>query len=212
MSRELWENIAKAKQAKKQEVQSTSLTLDDEIEFIIDEEIKYFTKWGLSTVAPAFFLIPASKSGNYHPQFANTKHGLVKHIKYAVRIAMELFKDPVITNFTQKEKDIIISALILHDIGKTTLRNSGGMFNSYVAHGNIAKKHLEQSMRDSGDSRLLTFLNSNDWNLIGQAIKYHMGEFTTYKEGKVNYNYISRFVHMCDYLASRKVIDYMESL
>ena len=42
MSRELWENIAKAKQAKKQEVQSTSLTLDDEIEFTCPNCKKHF--------------------------------------------------------------------------------------------------------------------------------------------------------------------------
>ena len=212
MSEELWREMVNIKKKKREVKHNINLTLDDEIEYIQDDTIKYFTKWALSTTAPAFWLIPASKSHQYHPAFANTKHGLVKHIKYAVRIAMELFKDPVVTNFTQKEKDIIISALILHDIGKTTLRNSCGTFNSYVAHGNIAKKHLEQSMRDSGDSRLLTFLNTNDWNLIGQTIKYHMGSWGHYKDGEPNYNAIMRFVHMCDYLASRKVIDYMERL
>ena len=107
MSRELWENIAKAKQAKKQEVQSTSLTLDDEIEFIQDDMIKYFVKWALTTVPPAFWLVSASKSGDYHPNFTHCEGGLIKHIKYGVRIAVELFKDPVITNFSQEQKDII---------------------------------------------------------------------------------------------------------
>ena len=212
MSKELWENLAQIKKKKQEVKHNISLTLDDEIEFIQDDMIKYFVKWALTTVPPAFWLVSASKSGDYHPNFTHCEGGLIKHIKYGVRIAVELFKDPVITSFSQEQKDVIVASLILHDLGKVNLKNSKGIWYSYPSHGNIAKKHLEQSMRDSGDSRLLTFLNTNDWNLIGQAIKYHMGEFTTYKEGKVNYNYISRFVHMCDYLASRKVIDYMESL
>ena len=38
-----------------------------------------------------------------------------------------------------------------------------------------------------------------------------MGKFINTNE-EVHYNARMRFVHMCDYLASRKVIDYIESL
>ena len=53
-----------------------------------------------------FFKIPASSTGKYHPKFAGTEHGLVKHTKVAVRIAHDLFE--INEMFTDKEKDLII--------------------------------------------------------------------------------------------------------
>ena len=212
MSKELWENLAQIKKKKQEVKHNMNLTLDDEIEFIQDDMIKYFVKWALTTVPPVFWLASASKSGDYHPNFTHCEGGLIKHIKYGVRIAVELFKDPVITNFSQEQKDIIIASLILHDLGKVNLKNSKGIWYSYPSHGNIAKKHLEQSMIDSNDPILLKFKETDLWYMIGQCIKYHMGSWGHYKDGEPNYNAIMRFVHMCDYLASRKVIDYIENL
>lgn len=210
MSKELWENLAQAKKKKKTEIEHKSLTLEDEIGFIVDPEIKYFTEWVLSTVSPAFFKIPASK-GNHHPWFSRKECGLIIHIKYAVRIARELFKNPLITNFTQTEQDIIISALLLHDIGKAPLKNSQGVWNSYLGHASIARHHIIQSIDDSKDPRLLEFKQTDCFYLITTAVKYHMGLFFEYKE-KPEFNKISTFVHMCDYLSSLKVVDYIESL
>ena len=42
-----------------------------------------------------FFEIPASSTGKYHPEFAATEHGLVKHTKVATRIAYELLNKSV---------------------------------------------------------------------------------------------------------------------
>ena len=103
MSKELWENLAQIKKKKKEVKHNISLTLDDEIEFIQDDMVKYFVKWALTTVPPAFWLVSASKSGDYHPNFTHCEGGLIKHIKYGVRIAVELFKDPVITSFSQEQ-------------------------------------------------------------------------------------------------------------
>ena len=101
MSEELWREMVNIKKKKREVKHNINLTLDDEIEYIQDDTIKYFTKWALSTTAPAFWLIPASKSHQYHPAFANTESGLIKHIKYGVRIAVELSKDPVVCSFKQ---------------------------------------------------------------------------------------------------------------
>ena len=50
-----------------------------------------------------FFEIPASSTGKYHPEFAATEHGLVKHTKVATRIAYELLNNPGLDNFTDSE-------------------------------------------------------------------------------------------------------------
>ena len=56
-----------------------------------------------------FFEIPASSTGKYHPVYASSEHGLVKHTKVAVRFAYELFNiENINSKYTSVEKDLII--------------------------------------------------------------------------------------------------------
>ena len=86
-----------------------------EYEYIKNDKKKNDIRYLVSKLPDYFFEIPASSTGKYHPDFASTSHGLVKHTKVAVRIAKELLDNPGLNNFTNDEKDIIIMALILHD-------------------------------------------------------------------------------------------------
>ena len=86
---------------------------EQEIEYIKDESNKEDIKYLINLLPDYFFTIPASSTGKYHPKFASTNHGLVKHTKVAVRIAYDLFE--TVNNFTDNDKDLIIMALIMHD-------------------------------------------------------------------------------------------------
>ena len=84
-----------------------------EISYIKDESKKRDLEYLINLLPDYFFTIPASSSGKYHPKFALTNNGLVKHTKVAVRIAIDLFE--TINNFSDNDKDLIIIALIMHD-------------------------------------------------------------------------------------------------
>ena len=86
---------------------------DKEISYIKDEDKREDIKTLINLLPDYFFLIPASSSGKYHPKFASTNSGLVKHTKVAVRIAYDLFE--TVNNFSDNDKDLIIMALIMHD-------------------------------------------------------------------------------------------------
>ena len=86
-----------------------------EYTYIKDDKKREDLKYLVSNLPDYFFNIPASSSGKYHPDFARSEHGLVKHTKVAVRIAKELLDNPGLNDFNDNEKDIIIMALILHD-------------------------------------------------------------------------------------------------
>ena len=77
-----------------------------EYSYIKDEKKRDDLKYLVSELPDYFFEIPASSTGKYHPEFAGTKNGLVKHTKVAVRIAKELLDNPGINSFAQNEKDI----------------------------------------------------------------------------------------------------------
>ena len=64
-----------------------------ELSKISSQEVRVSTETVLEMLPDYFYEIPASSSGKYHPQFSLGKGGLVRHVKVAMRILEEIFKD-----------------------------------------------------------------------------------------------------------------------
>ena len=80
-----------------------------EYNYIKDENNIEDVKVLIDLLPDYFFEIPASSTGKYHPKFASTRYGLLKHTKVAVRIAHELLENESIGyKFSDKEKDLIM--------------------------------------------------------------------------------------------------------
>ena len=149
-----------------------------------------------------FFTTAASSTGKYHPAFASGDGGLVRHTKVAVRIAYELLNNESIGHsFNDDEKDLIIMALIMHDGLKSGLEKS-----QYTAFD-----HPLQVCKYIVDNQDKLTLNEDEIKLITNMISSHMGEWNTNNYSSVVLpkpsNKYQRFVHMCDFLASRKFIN-----
>ncbi|MGN1312305.1 MAG: hypothetical protein ACI4U4_04795 [Bacilli bacterium] len=172
-----------------------------EYEYIKNDKKKNDIKFLVSKLPDYFFEIPASSTGKYHPDFASTSHGLVKHTKVAVRIAKELLDNPGLNNFTDDEKDIIIMALILHDGCK-----SGMEKEKYTRFDHPL---LICDLINENRSKLS--LNDDEVNLLTRIISSHMGIWNKDYNGNevlpIPKDKYQRFVHLCDYLSSKKFID-----
>lgn len=172
-----------------------------EYEYIKNDKKKNDIKYLVSKLPDYFFEIPASSTGKYHPDFASTSHGLVKHTKVAVRIAKELLDNPGLNNFTNDEKDIIIMALILHDGCK-----SGMVKEKYTRfdHPLIICDLINEN-------RSKLSLNDDEVDLLTKIISSHMGIWNKDYNGNevlpIPKDKYQRFVHLCDYLSSKKFID-----
>ncbi|MBP3920091.1 MAG: hypothetical protein J6D28_00835 [Bacilli bacterium] len=149
-----------------------------------------------------FFSIPASSTGKYHPSFAQGDMGLVRHTKVAVRMAYELLNNNTIGRaFSSDEKDLMIISLIMHDGCK-----SGVVKGKYTCfdHPLIVSKLIRDNCGKIG-------LTDGEVRFVCSCIETHMGEWVTdYNGNKVldePKNKYQRFVHMCDFLASKKFID-----
>ena len=170
-----------------------------EIGYIKDKNNKEDIEYLIELLPDYFFKIPASSTGKYHPKFASTEHGLVKHTKVAVRIAYDLFETS--ETFTDKEKDIIIMALIMHDGLKKGLKEEEyTRFDHPLLVSKLIMEHSKELK-----------MNIDDVRLMCQMIESHMGKWNTNKYSKVVLpipnNKYERFVHMCDYLASRSYLN-----
>ena len=169
--------------------------------YIKDDKIREDLKYLVSNLPDYFFEIEASSTGKYHPKFASGEHGLVRHTKVAVRIAYELMNNPALNNFTNREKDLMIMALTLHDGLKC-----GNPKERYtrVDHPLLASSFIKEHKDKLS-------LSDEDIDFVTSVINTHMGNWNKDYNGNEVLpkpkNKYQRFVHMCDFLASRKVIN-----
>ena len=66
----------------------------NEINYIKNDRIKNSLITMINKLPDYFFLVPASSTGKYHPDYALGEGGLLRHTKAAVRIAHELLINP----------------------------------------------------------------------------------------------------------------------
>ena len=173
----------------------------DELGYIKDE------KYGeallnIINMLPEYWLEePASSTGKYHPEYALGKGGLLRHSKAAMRIGFELLSNPCIGDkYTDREKDLILMSLLVHDGLKLGLpQEKYTRFDHPILMGKFILDHKDE-----------IGLNLEDANFMNDVIKTHMGPWVVDYDGnevlekpKTKYQ---NFVHMCDYLASRKCI------
>lgn len=149
-----------------------------------------------------FFEVAASSTGKYHPLFSLGGGGLVRHTKVAVRIAYEMFSDSSITgSFNQDEKDMMIMALIMHDGLKHGIEKSD---YTKFEHPILVCNYIRENK-----SKLT--LTDNEILALTNMIESHMGPWNTNNYSnyvlEVPKNKYQKFVHMCDFLASRRFLD-----
>lgn len=160
--------------------------------------LKYF----VDTVPNYFWHVQASSTGKYHPEYALGEEGLLRHTCAAVRIAAAIINlDQYSGIFDDVDKDNIIVALMLHDTFKHG-EEKDGKYNPYSIHehpllaADKVREHLDDEHKYA----------------IANCIASHMGEWTESNRS----HYVlpkprtpeEQMVHLCDYLASRKFLEF----
>ena len=174
---------------------------DDILGYIKDKRIRNSLIIMLDRLPDYFYEVPASSTGKYHPSFSLGKGGLLRHTKVAVRIAKELLDNPSLNNFNQNEKDLIIFALTLHDGLKSSKTKSE---YTLFEHPLLMSSFIKENKDDLE-------LTDDEIDLVCRCIETHMGPWTKNYKGEEILSppedKYQRFVHMCDYIASRKFLD-----
>ena len=172
-----------------------------ELDYIKDVRIRKACLEMLKILPDYFFEIEASSTGKYHPEYALGKGGLVRHTKAAVRIAVDLLSDPSIGDkYTTLEKVLMIMGIILHDGVKCGVpKEKYTRFDHPILMADIIM-----------DNEEVLGLEMEEIEFVCDVIRTHMGPWTTDYNGvevleKPTTKY-QNFVHMCDYLASRKAL------
>lgn len=179
------------------------LVFNKEINYIKKDNFKKDISFLIDKLPDYFFEVPASSTGKYHPKYALGDGGLVRHTKAAVRFAYELLSNPAIGDkYTSDEKDLMIMSLILHDGVKSGLEKSQyTKFDHPLLACDFIKSYKDELS-----------LNDDELNFMCDVISSHMGVWNKDYDGNevlpVPKTKYQNFVHMCDYLASRKTITF----
>lgn len=174
----------------------------EEINYIKNADLKESLKLIVDQLPDYFFYEAASSTGKYHPKYALGNGGLLRHSKAATKIGLELLNNPLIgSKYSPREKDMLLLSLLVHDGLKRGLTEEK---YTRVDHPILMANFILDNYQ--------TFkLNLEDAKFISDVIKTHMGPYNTDFNGNVVLetpkNKYQSFVHMCDYLASRKCLE-----
>ena len=169
-----------------------------EIGFIQNPEIKEIVTNLIQQLPEYFFNVPASSTGKYHPKYALGDGKLVRHTQASVRIANELLSLEMFKPL-EPEKDYILSALILHDglkhgetLGVYTVSNHPVLASEFIKN-NCENKEVAEKIAE------LVLTHMGQWNTDYKTKMVIIPKPTTKTQN---------FVHLCDFLASRKSLEY----
>ncbi len=166
-----------------------------------NENVRLSTEIILEMIPVYFFNIPASSSGKYHPAFSLGEGGLVRHVKVAMRILEEMFRDEAFGIYDDYTKDLMRMALILHDGFKSGITNCG---HTCSEHPVI----MSNFILDNKDKLLIS---EKDVEFVSSLILTHMGPWNKDKESNVIMPVPKTkeqlLVHLCDYIASRNFLN-----
>lgn len=183
----------------------------EELSQIPNKQVRDFITYCLDNAPKYFYHIPASSSGKYHPLQDLGEGGLVRHTRAVFQVGMDLLRCEQFVEDNDINRTIVGSASLLHDIIKNGIE--GGEYT--VSEHPILACRFTTSMLI--EYIITTAVNKRDdlieiVLIIEHCVRSHMGKWNTDREKNeilpVPKTDLEKLVHLADYIASRKYIDF----
>lgn len=169
---------------------------------IVNEDIREFAKVLVEGLPNYIWEVGASSTGKYHPAYSLGEGGLMRHQIAVVRFLNYFFElEQYNTKFTSREMDLMRTAGLVHDGRKSGeqadyLRSKFTKFDHPLQMANIIRSYDGQ------------YLTHDELEFCAHCIESHMGQWSTDRKSSVilpkPMDEYQHFVHLADYLASRK--------
>lgn len=169
---------------------------------IANEDIREFAKVLIEGLPNYIWEVGASSTGKYHPEYSLGVGGLMRHQIAVVRFLNYFFDlEQYNTKFTSREMDLMRVAGLCHDGRKSGEqsdyeRSKFTKFDHPLQMANVIRSYDGQ------------YLSHDELEFCAHCIESHMGQWSTDKKSKAVLpkpeDVYQHFVHLADYLASRK--------
>lgn len=198
----------------------TSELFKKEISYISNETLQNIVRDVLDAAPKCIQIIPESNSEEFNPKADLGEGGLVHHVRAVTAIAKDMIDTDIFKNMALGVgaddyetiiiyADIALAACILHDCMKS---NNNPKHNTVFDHplkaANLFKETAKKYITKENMDYMKVVVP-----LVHSCIASHMGQFNTsphvkdivLPKPKLG---IEQFVHLCDYIASRKFLDF----
>ena len=169
---------------------------------IVNEDIREFARVLVDGLPNYIWEVGASSTGKYHPAYSLGEGGLMRHQIAVVRFLNYFFElEQYNTKFTSREMDLMRVAGLVHDGRKSGEqtdyeRSKFTKFDHPIQMANVIRSY---------DGK---YLNHDELEFCAHCIESHMGQWSTDRKSSVvlpkPIDEYQHFVHLADYLASRK--------
>ena len=169
---------------------------------IKNDDIREFAEVLLDGLPDYMWHVGASSTGKYHPEYSLGDGGLMRHQIAVVRFLNFFFElEQYNTKFTDREMDLMRVAGLVHDGRKSGeqedyLRSKYTKFDHPIQMANVVRSY---------DGK---YLSHKEIEFRAVCISSHMGQWCTDRKSSVvlpkPMNAYQEFIHLADYLASRK--------
>lgn len=169
-----------------------------ELELIENDTIRGFTELCINKLPAYFWLVPSSSTGKYHCAQSNGTGGLYRHTRAVVYFSQIFCRA---YNLEGKDKDIVISACLLHD----------GLKYGMVMQKFTTKTHdkeMADYVLELGKS--YPAIAYQDLMSICTGIAFHFGRWTAHPKAKrfpEDYSKIETVVHLADMASAGKEVN-----
>lgn len=168
-----------------------------ELKRIYDPVIREFTKLCIMHAPDYVFLdCPASSTGKYHPLDELGPDGNIIHTKKIFTLAYEMSR----AMDCEYNRDLILSACLIHDLRKRGLTNTG---HTHRRHPEFAADLVDEVQEAT------QLLNEEQHNILRNCVGYHYGPWS-YKNWLKSIDEYTReelVLYLADYVASKRAVD-----
>lgn len=169
---------------------------------IVNDDIREFAKVLVDGLPDYIWHVGASSTGKYHPAYSLGDGGLMRHQIAVVRFLNYFFElEQYNTKFTSREMDLMRIAGLCHDGRKSGEqsdyeKSKFTKFDHPLQMANVIRSYDGQ------------YLNHDEIEFCARCVESHMGSWNTDRKSSVilpkPIDEAQKFVHLADYLASRK--------
>ena len=179
---------------------SLSNDFKKELYYLEDKNYKKIMLKLLDGLPKYFYIMGYEEDNEYVPDFSKGRCGKEKETKVSVRIAHELLNDPIIgSDFSSKEKDLMLMAIMLHDGMERCITGSRNvlfehpiLISEYIRHTNVG-------------------LTLEDRDFICSMVECHSGINNKNEDNArtlpLPQSKYQKFVYMCIIMANMKFMD-----
>lgn len=169
---------------------------EQELKRIFDKKIREFTRLCLIHSPDYFFEdCPSSSSGKYHPLDELSYDGTIIHTKKVFTMLYDMVK----ALDCESNRDIVLSAGIIHDLRKQGTISSGHTVKDHAAHGVNLIDEVQEA------TQLLT---EEQHKILRNCVGYHYGPWSEdpWKKSIDDYTREELSVFLSDFVVSKRFV------